>query len=168
MRHAIKLEAARFITLQRRFRTRLRPARGPMDVVPLVSVTLLLLLFFMVHSPFVLQPGILLDLPESPFTAGARYEALVVTVSQEGLIFFNDERTPLEGLASAFAQAAHEKPQRPLLIEADSRVRHGTLVQIYNMAATVGIREIVLATRLPPTHWEGGQIRRPTAPEHSP
>ena len=147
MRHALHLSVEPQGALVRRFRSRLRPARGPMDAVPLVTVALLLLLFFIINSAFVLQPGMIMELPSSAFAAGARYGALVVTLTQEGMVFFNDERTTLDGLESGFAQAVFEHPEATLLVEADARVSHGALVQIYNMAAAAGIREVVLATR---------------------
>ncbi|MCX6995620.1 MAG: biopolymer transporter ExbD, partial [Kiritimatiellaeota bacterium] len=97
---------------------------------------------------FGLRPGVTVNLPVAAFTGGAPYGALVVTVSQEGMVFFNDERTTLEGLPSAFAQAAHEQPGATLVIEADSRVTHGTPVALYNMARAAGLQQISLATRL--------------------
>jgi len=151
MRHALSFNELPRMTLVRHFRSRLRPARGPVEAVSLVNVVLLLLLFFMLNSGYVLQPGLVLDLPEAVFTAGARYGALVVTLTQEGMVFFNDERTTLEGLESGFAQAVFEQPEATLMIEADARVNHGTLVQIYNMAAASGIHKVVMATRGPST-----------------
>jgi len=124
------------------------------DAVVLVDAALLVFLFFLVSSSFVLQPGITVDLPAAPFRAGENFNALVVTISQEGMIFFNDERTTMEGLASEFAQAAHENPKATLMIEADSRVSHGTLVDIYNMAVKAGIRKVSLATRVAPETME--------------
>ncbi|HOW98659.1 MAG TPA: biopolymer transporter ExbD [Kiritimatiellia bacterium] len=141
-------EIERLSTLRRRFRTRLRPATGPMATVPLLNVFLLLWLFHIVNSAFVLQPGIRMQLPAAPFTAGAHYGTRVVTLTQEGQIFFEDERVSLAELPAALAKAVGRTPS-PLLIEADGRVRHQVLVHIYAMATEAGFREVLLATRLP-------------------
>lgn len=148
MNHSEQPVLERIGILRRMFRTRLRSLRGPIEAVPLVNVVLLFLVFFMVQSPFVLQPGIIVNLPTSSFAAGAQYGALVVTISQEGLMFFNDELTSIEGLDAAFTQAALDSPDAPLVIEADGRVPHSTLVQVYNTAAAAGIKSVVLATRV--------------------
>jgi biopolymer transport protein ExbD len=103
----------------------------------------------MINSSFVMQPGISLSLPVSDFDDGALYGALVVTLAQEGLVFFNDERTTIEGLGAAFAQAVHEDPEARLIVEADARVEHGALVSIYDMATAAGLQHVTLATRLP-------------------
>jgi len=138
----------RLIYMGRTFRPHMRRRRGFIDVVPMTDAVLLLFVFFITQSSFVLQPGIRLELPPSSFQAGADYGSLVVTVSQEGMVFFNDERTTLDGLAPDFSRAAHEEPDSPLVIEADGRVRHSSLVQIYNMAQEAGINVIYLANRL--------------------
>ncbi|NCC51593.1 MAG: biopolymer transporter ExbD [Spartobacteria bacterium] len=138
----------RISKLQRRYRPENRIARGMVDAAPLADIALLVFLFFLASSSFILQPGITVELPASEFTGGARYGGMVVTISQEGMIFFNDERTPREGLASAFSQAVHDNPDGVLVIEADSRVRNSTLVDIYNTATASGIKEAVLATRV--------------------
>ena len=135
--------------LRRRYRPHERLFKGPIDVVPLVNVVLLFVFFFILQSPFVMQPGIVVNLPTASFASGVPYGALVVTISQEGMMFFNDERMTMEELGAALAQAAFEQPDASLVLEADGRVPHSTLVQIYNMATAAGIKSVVLATRVP-------------------
>lgn len=134
--------------LRRRFMPYRRMFRGPLALVPLLNVVLLLAMFAVLNSAFVMRPGVVVHLPSSPFVSGTQYSALVVTVTQEGLVFFNDERTTLDGLQASFAQMAFEHPDMPLVVEADSRVPHSTIVRIYNMAMGVGIRKVLLATRV--------------------
>jgi len=134
--------------LRRRFVPRAQPVCQWLPLTALFNVAVLVATMLLLQARFVLQPGVTVDLPAAAFTGGAPYGALVVTVSQEGMVFFNDERTTLEGLSSAFTQAAHEQPGAMLVIEADSRVTHGTLVAVYNMALAAGIQQVALATRL--------------------
>lgn len=124
-------------------------------MAPLIDVLFLLVLFLIVNSTVVLQPGVRVNLPVSSFEGGASYGAMFVTISQEGMVFFNDERTPLSGLASAFSQSIHMENESRLVIEADARVPHGRIIEIYNMAAEAGIKEVTLATRLPESGSEG-------------
>ncbi len=132
----------------RRYRPRRRLTIGPLGlVVPLVNVALLAVLFLVLKSGVVLRPGIILQLPQSEFVAGTAYNTMVLVMTQEGLIFFNDNRIPLEGLASALNQAAHRNRQVSLSIEADLRVQYGMVVRVINMAMAAGIRQINLATR---------------------
>jgi len=133
------------------FRRQLRPRKsvfkGVLGVAPLVDVALLVLIFFMANSSFVLQPGIIVDLPEAEFVAGTAYGDMIVTVSQQGFVFFNDEKTSLEGLSSAFANAFDRSADQTLIIQADRGVSHDTVVRIYDMAQKAGIRKVALGTR---------------------
>ena len=141
----------RLFYLRRKFPSKVRPVRGVLEVAPWVDVVLLIVLFFIVNSAFVLRPGISMELPVSPMTDGARYDAMVVTVSQDNMVFFNDEKSTLDGLAAMLDEAAQKRPDASLVIEADARVQNRTLVDIYNMAAAAGIKRVTLATRLPST-----------------
>ncbi len=133
--------------LQRRFMARCKPFRGPMPAVALLNLVLLVIMFVVFQSSFVLKPGVVVSLPSSPFVSGLPYSARVVTITQEGLIFFEDEQVPLDKLQSAFAQMVYERPDAPLVIEADSRVQHAVIIRVYNLAMAVGVREVLLATR---------------------
>ena len=135
-----------FRSVRRRFKGRYRRSVGPIEVVALLNVILLLGLFAFASMRFVLQPGVRVTLPEAPFLDGEVYGARVLTISQEGMVFFNDERmTPPQ-----FAQALQGmEPMGPLLIEADEGTSYGALIEVYSLAVQAGIREVVLATRPP-------------------
>jgi len=126
-------------------------------VIPLVNVALLLFGFLLLRAPLVRRPGIALQLPVAENPEGIAPGGLVVTVTQEGMIFCNDRRTNLEGLNFIFRQAAHEQDAPRLLIEADGRVFHQTLLEIYNRAVDAGVRNVALATRLAEPPPEGGR-----------
>lgn len=133
--------------LRRRFRSNRRLFCGTFSIVPLADVVLLVVLFLLTNFRFVLQPGVNVELPEAPFSDGAPYGPMVVVLTQEGIVLFNDERTTMEGLASAFGQAVHEHPDATIVVEADHRVQHGSIIKVLNMAAAAGVREVNLATR---------------------
>ncbi len=139
----------RLFHFRRRFNPAQRRIRGLLVLAPWLDVVVLLLLFFITQSSFVVQPGVVLELPVSESNGYARYGDLVVTIPQEGMFFFHDERMTLDGLARALAQEARLDSDRALLIEADQRITHHTLVEVYNMAVSAGLRQVLLATRSP-------------------
>jgi len=68
------------------------------------------------------------------FVAGAPYGARVVTLTRDGLVFFNDERIPLESLGAALHQAGRRDAALVLTVQADARVSYGDIVRVMNMA----------------------------------
>lgn len=132
----------------RRYRPQRRTTIGPLGlVIPIVNVTLLAAMFMLVKSQLVLRPGITLQLPQAEFVDGTHYDTMVLVMTQEGLIFFNDNRIPIDELAFALSQAAHRNRQAGLSIEADLRVQYGRVIRVINMALAAGIDKISLATR---------------------
>ncbi len=131
---------------------RFKPTRKPAGIfcvgVALADTALLALAFFLAVSPFVLQPGINIKLPASPFTGGARFGSMVLSITRGGWFYFNDERLDAPRLAKALKISAAENPGVPLIIEADERVPHGTVVEAWNVALGAGIAEVSIATHI--------------------
>lgn len=131
-----------------RFQTHCVVAKGPADPAPLVDIVFLLLIFLVLSSPLVLQPGIgVLDLPSSNTRAAASFQGLVVTVTRENLIFFNNQRITIEDLRKSLRTAAHQFPRQELIIKADRQVPHGIVVQVMSLALEAGITAVNWATR---------------------
>lgn len=131
----------------RRFKMESRLVHNPFALIPLLNVFLLVFLFAVFNSAFVLKPGINVQLPVGAFTGGTFYSSMVVILTQEGLVFYNDERMPLDSLGEAFRLSAGNKTAPPLMIEADLRVPYDTIIRVLNMATTAGVSNIYLSVR---------------------
>ncbi len=114
--------------------------------VAFCDASLLALAFFLAVSPFVLQPGININLPKSPLSGGARFDSMVLSITRGGWFYFNDKRLDSDRLVEALEMAAHRNPGMPLIIEADKDVAHGRVVEAWNAAMSAGIGQISIAT----------------------
>ena len=131
----------------RRYRPRQRLFHNPLALMPLVNLTLLIMLFMLLHASFVRQPSSAVQLHTAAFLTGTPYGSMVVTLTQEGLFFFNDERVTFDGLATAFRNAVRNQNTTAITIEADVRVPYGVILRVMNMATTAGLQQVNLATR---------------------
>lgn len=129
-----------------------KPSRKPAGVftiaVAFCDSSLIALAFFLAVSPFVLQPGINITLPDSPFTGGARFGSMVLSITRGGWFYFNNERLNEAGLLEALENAALIHPDAVLIIEADERVQHGTVIKAWNAALAAGITDVSIAARI--------------------
>ena len=134
-----------------KFKRNLKIVEGHIGAVPLVNVALLAGLFFMFSSSYVLQPGVnveMLDLPVSTLVAGApEHNAVMVTITRDDLIFFNDERVDLEKLKTGLEETARRFPGIRLVLKSDQRVSYERLVQLLDLAKAAGVQHVLLATR---------------------
>ena len=89
---------------------RFKPTRKPAGIfcvsVAFSDAALLVLAFFLAVSPFIMQPGINIKLPASPFTGGAQFGSMVLSITRGGWFYFNDERLDASRLAEALERAA--------------------------------------------------------------
>jgi biopolymer transport protein ExbD len=145
----------------RHYRPQNRLNKGLVATAPWMSVTLLIALYLYLLAPNVLQPGMVLQLPVAPFSDGRHYGHNVAVLSlpmvgrteRDEIFFFDDQRylgrepAEMDALRGALATAWTQKPNLPMVIEADRMVRHDTVVKLFDMAAEAGFREVNLATR---------------------
>ncbi len=131
----------------RRFQLKSPLFCNPFAVIPLLNVFLLIFIFIVFNSAFVLKPGINIQLPSGGFQQGALYSSMAVILTQEGLVFYNDERVRLDSLADALRSSVGQNSSLQLTIEADSRVPYDTVIRVLNMATAAGASNIFLSVR---------------------
>lgn len=131
----------------RRFQLKSQLFRSPFALISLLNVFLLIFLFTVFNSTFVLKPGIKVHLPVGSFQQGSSYSSMVVILTQEGLVFYNDERMSFDSLGNALCLSAGKNNSLQLTIEADLRVPYDTIIRALNMAAAAGISNIFLSVR---------------------
>lgn len=128
-----------------RFRFRkVVPLRAEFDMTPLIDCVFNLLIFFMLTSSYIIQPGIRINLPKALTSEVIHDTSLIVTVTKENLIILNENAVTLEDLAVQFEKAA--KDNTPLLIRADRHAALGKVVEIWDLCRDVGLTKVNIAT----------------------
>ena len=129
------------------FKTHCQISKGLVDPAPLVNVVFLLLLFFVLNSPLVMQRGIkvVLASTDAPLVSG--FQTLVVTVARDDLLFFNDQPIGIDKLEETLREAVQQGRGHELIIKADTRVSHGTITEIMSTALRAGIPVVNIAAR---------------------
>lgn len=123
-----------------------------LDMTPMVDVTFLLLIFFMITAAFNMQKSLPTEPPE-PENEGAAQTTVVQDVEQDSVVVgisSNDELTlndePIGGLAALSealqAKAAGGNVELEMTIEADPRCSFGLLVGVLDTGITVGMQRI--------------------------
>jgi len=132
---------------QSRFRLTQHAITLRLDFAPWIALAATIFFYSFALSPFVLHPGISIDLPRAPFQDGVPYNAHVVTLFKNDFFFLDGQRMPMEDLLRHFRQLAFEDPDLPILIKADTQISHGEVMDLCSKAAAAGLRRVVLATR---------------------
>lgn len=147
MKHSDIAHYRQLSSLRRRFMSRGRRFPPSIEPAAMVDVVLLVLMFFMISSSYVTRPAVEISLPRMDQSNGLQMNALVVTLTRNNLVFFNDQRIELARLPQALSRAKIEHPDVPLVIEADEQVTVAMQMQVVRDATQAGIEHINLATR---------------------
>ncbi len=130
----------RFSRLKRRTEIK----KGQLDIAPLIDVVFLLLIFFMLTSNFVIQPGIRVRLPKAVTSEVLSTRNLTITLTGQDLLFLNEKPTTISDLTREIHQAAEEK--RTVILKADSSASLGRVVEIWDLCRDADVPQINIAT----------------------
>jgi biopolymer transport protein ExbD len=147
--------------LRTRYFPKSRIGQGLISLAPWLNIGLLVAFFVLLDARFVLQPGVVMQLPQAPFTDGSRSRLTAVILSadagpaggREETVIFNDayfrvaQPAQMAALRTELGSAAANHPQWGLTILADRHVNLDTLVRVLGLAREVGIREANIGTR---------------------
>jgi biopolymer transport protein ExbD len=115
------------------------------NVTPLVDVTLVLLIIFMVTAKLIAGQSIPLDLPKAA-TAGAMQTVFTLTIDDQGHVQANGRTVPDRiALREEARQALRADPALRTLISASSRTSHGTVMQVVDSVREAGMTKIAFA-----------------------
>lgn len=112
------------------------------DIAPLIDIVFQLLIFFMLTSSFIIQPGIRVNLPRAVTGGIVTEKNLVITVSAENVIYLDDKIVTLDELRARLKKFK----AKPLLIKSDRRSSLGRIVAIWDLCRDLGIANINIAT----------------------
>ncbi|MBM3252658.1 MAG: biopolymer transporter ExbD [Candidatus Omnitrophica bacterium] len=129
-----------------RFKRHLEIEKGlkQLDIAPLIDVVFQLLIFFMLTSSFIFQPGIKINLPKAVTSEIVKEKNLLITVTAENLIYLNNKPITTRELVNELRIASKEN--RPLLINADRKASLGRVVEIWDLCRAQGISQVNIAT----------------------
>ena len=111
---------------------------GLMIVVPLINVLFLVVVFFAMSSRFVLQPGLAVTLPLSPFTLTPPRDTQIVSITSTPVpaIYHREQKVTVEELAVRLRDMRTR--DRSLIIKADRGTPYDLVMQITNQALQNG------------------------------
>jgi biopolymer transport protein ExbD len=128
------------------------------NVTPLVDITLVLLIIFMVTASYIVSPSIKVDLPRAASGGEQQRSSLALTLDARGALFLNGAPSSDDAIARYVAGALPQNPDLQAVIAADRAVPHGTVVHLIDVVRRAGVRRFAIDVAPAPAP------SRPTAP----
>ena len=134
-----------------KFRASLRDS-PEINLTALIDVVFLLLIFFMVSTTFEWRSELSIELPEASARESARDDPVVdVAIDAEGNVHVDGRRlddSEVRTLQSALASAARGVDSPQVVISADARTPHQSVVTVMDAARRAGLYRLTFATQL--------------------
>ena len=120
------------------------------NVTPLVDITLVLLIIFMVAAPMIMNKALKVDLPKAATGKAPAQTTVAITIKEGGTVYLNGKPTPRVALEPYLRAEARKQPQIRAIVSADRRVSHGTVVGYLDLLNRCGISRYAVSVE-PPT-----------------
>ena len=125
----------------------------PMNLISLIDVMFFLLIFFMLSSTFTKETHLSVELPQANGELSeATKEQVEILISEQGSFSVNGQslvNNEIETLKSAIAKVAGGKIDIPLLVTADAKTPHQSVVTAMDAAGQLGFAKLSITTRQP-------------------
>jgi biopolymer transport protein ExbD len=116
------------------------------DLAPMTDMVFQVLLFFIISSSFVVEPGIKVNLPKSQTSELQVQQKLVISVDKSQQIFVDNKPVPLDQLEERIKLLLPYYQDKIVVIRADESVLHGLVVKIMDISKTAGAQKLAIAT----------------------
>jgi len=117
------------------------------NITSLIDVLFLLLIFLLVSSTFLEQPGIKLELPAAESSEALEQKDYVLSITRNGEIYLNSEVLNLENIEMRIRRALPDMKEQALLLKADQDISHGLVVKVMDLVKKGGVKKLIVATR---------------------
>jgi len=114
--------------------------------ISLTDIVLLLLIFFLLSSTFIVQPGIKVKLPKAASGQQEDSDKIYLTVTKRETIYLNQKKVGRDELGAKLRQLLAENPERVVVIRADKDLSLEATIRVIDTAKLAGAEKFVIAT----------------------
>ncbi|MBE0572188.1 MAG: biopolymer transporter ExbD [Ignavibacteriaceae bacterium] len=112
----------------------------------LTDIVLLLVIFFLLTSQFVIQTGVKVKLPGSKTNELSEPAKMIVTITSAGVVYAGPDQTTIEMLSGKLTEMRGVSDEASLVIRADKTVQIDLVIKVIDAAKSVGIGKFTIET----------------------
>jgi biopolymer transport protein ExbD len=117
------------------------------NFIPMIDISLVLLIIFMVATTFVNVTGIDLKLPKATTAKNSEIKTVTIQVSTMKDVFLNGEKTSLDLLKAGINEKLIGAKDRSVVVNIDTSVDYGLAVKVMDIVNQADAA-IILATEI--------------------
>ncbi|TES91774.1 MAG: biopolymer transporter ExbD [Candidatus Cloacimonadota bacterium] len=117
-----------------------------LNPISIADIVLLLLIFFLLTSTFVIQQGIRVKLPKAFSEESATPDRITITMTEEGQLFLGDELVGLDNLEVLLKKGIEEMGNPLIVIRADRSIIIEKAIRVMDIVREAGGEKLLIAT----------------------
>ena len=117
------------------------------NITPFTDVVLVLLIIFMIATPFIYQSSMKVQLPQATKSAETSRDVIII-INAEGGVFLDDARIELDALKDKLKTMVQKNPDLSVIINGDKNVRYDAVIQVMDVLTQSGVKNPGLGIEL--------------------
>lgn len=119
------------------------------NMIPLIDVSLVLLIIFMVMTPFLVQQQIKVNIPHSVSATEAPDKPIVIMIQPHGELFLNGKAIATTSLEGDLKSLLAAQAGRAVLIQADRDLPLQNVVSVMDIAKRLNVSKLGISVEPP-------------------
>ncbi|MEO0293255.1 MAG: biopolymer transporter ExbD [candidate division WOR-3 bacterium] len=111
-------------------------------IISIADIVLLLLVFFLLTSTYIIQPGIQVHLPRTTTKEAVSEEKVIITITKSGAVYLGENPVQISNLPYLLK----DDIEKIILIKADRELPIEMAVKVMEMVRRSGASKLVIAT----------------------
>ena len=115
------------------------------NVTPLVDVTLVLLIIFMVTANFIVAPAVKVELPQVSKADQPPARSLQFLVDPGGALYLNGKHVEESAVLALVQKEVAANADLQVLISADKKVSYGEVIRLLDIVRSGGVKKFAIS-----------------------
>jgi biopolymer transport protein ExbD len=118
------------------------------NLTPMLDVTFIMLIFFIVTSSFVKEAGIDVNRPGAVTAERKERGNILIAITEGGQVWIDRRQVDVRAVRANIERLRAENPQGSVVIQADQNSKNGILVQVMDAARQAGVFDVAIAAEV--------------------
>ena len=117
------------------------------NITPFTDVVLVLLIIFMIATPFIYQSSMKVNLPQGS-TNDELNKDIIITINSREDVYLDDTKLDLDTLRNRLMVMVGNEPHISVIVNGDKNVRYDSVMQVLDVLKQSGVRNQALGIEL--------------------
>jgi biopolymer transport protein ExbD len=117
------------------------------DMTPMLDIVFIMLIFFIVTTVFVKQAGIDVNKPEGVTAVQYKNANIFIAITEDGDVWMDRREISADAVRANLEKLLLEQPTDVVFIQADTKSKHGVVIDVMDQVKAAGIDRVSVAVR---------------------